>query len=306
MLKKVGQFILQNRNQGALVALVFTFIPLFGWVSSVVLALVTLRKGGYEGWWVLLWISLPDVVYTFVAGSPEQLFFSVLGINVCTWVIALVLRQFNSWGNVLEITGLISILGVLTVHFYSPQINTWWANQYHQMLDNALADPAFAASTQGSRQPDWPQFIAMMQQMVEPLSRVSTGIAATFTMMCNLINLGLARWWQASIFNPGGLQKELHQICLSYRSVVTLGVCLILVAMGLAVPQDFLPVVLGVFLVAGISLLHCSANKIRNSVVWLVVFYLCMIILPAYFLGLLIVAAIADSLLNVRHRFKLS
>lgn len=306
MLKKFGQFILQNRNQGALVALVFTFIPLFGWISSIVLALVTLRKGGREGLWVLLWISLPDVVYTFIVGSPDQLFFSVLGTNVYTWVVALVLRQFGTWSMVLEIAGLMSVLGVLTVHLYSPQINTWWAGQYHQMLSNALADPAITASAQGSHQPDWPQFIAMMQQMVEPLSRISTGIAATFMMVCNLINLGLARWWQASMFNPGGLQKELYQIRLSYRSVVAFGVCLALVAMGLIVPQDFLPVVLGVFLVAGISLLHCSASKIRNSIIWLVVFYICVIILPAYFLGLLIVAAIADSLFNVRHRLKLS
>ena len=67
MLHRFASYVMRGRRQAVIVGLLFTILPLFGWVSNVIVSLVTLRKGAKEGAIVLLWIILPAVVVAFVS-----------------------------------------------------------------------------------------------------------------------------------------------------------------------------------------------------------------------------------------------
>lgn len=303
MFKKLGLYILSNRNQAALVAFLSAFIPYLG-ISSIILGLVTLRKGSKEGLWILLWVSVPDVVMALM-GHTDSLFFRVLGFSVYTWAIASVLRQSSSWSTTLEVAALLSLVGVIAVHLYFPGVVGWWAAQYNQMLDTVSIDATTKAQIlQSAQLQDWQQFIDTVgRPRINMIASVTSGFVATLVMCSNLIALAIARWWQATLFNPGGLRKELYQIRLSYRAIVALGICIAIALMGISSTLDLLPVLLGIFFVAGISVLHCYFSNIKRGLMWLVLFYVLLVFQPDYLILLLIGVALTDSVFNIRQHF---
>jgi len=115
------------------------------------------------------------------------------------------------------------------------------------------------------------------------------------------LSLLLARWLQAKLFNPGGFQKEFHQLRLP--PVVT-GVLVAGVAVGQMVPmlEGTLPVLMMPIALAGFGLVHGIAWTKRLGSMPLVLMYGSLIVLGPLAMLLLMVAAITDSFSNYRDK----
>ena len=285
-LHRCASYVMRGRQQAIIIGLLFTMIPLLGWVSNVIIALVTLRKGAKEGCIVLLWVILPVVVIAAL-GNPWIALYNIVGGSLFGFLLALILRQTQSWQKVLEAGMLIGLLAVLVVHLVKPDINAVWLTQlghYAVLLKEQLS---FSVNT----------------EQLQLFTKFATGFQVAFLWLGVLINLILARGLQSMLYNPGRLSPELEAVRLSKWDGLVLLVIVIASLQKIAMAQDALPVVLLTFLLAGLSVLH-AVIRLRNGFFkgWFLVFYGLLVVFFPYIAALLVFIALADSYLDFRHR----
>jgi len=286
-----AKFIMRGRKQAIFMALLFSILPLFGWVGVVIIGLVTLCKGAWEGLLVLLWAALPAVVVA-VLGSRMPLISNVLCGSLLVWFLALVLRRYASWALVLETAIIIGVLVVFLAHLFVPDLQAWW----HTQLFNAMQTFAKMAH------------VALKTDQVKPLSLslsyYATGVQAIFFLFSAFVELLLARVLQSRLYRPGGWKQEWVSLRLSYMMASACMICLLLAAFGPSIFKDIVPLLLFPFLIAGISLGHGLLSHYSGSVIWL--FYILIVVATVVFpvvLGIFIIAALTDSFVDFR-RFK--
>lgn len=300
-MRRFGNFVLSGRWQAVFAALILTLLPLVGWIGTMILGLVTLRKGPREGAVILFAVMLPDLIWAFM-GYPQVLVSNVIYGSVLVYLAALVLRVWASWALVLEISAVLGLLGVLLAHLVSKDINAWWMHFYQQLLVQITELLKLVSAG------EWKQVLTFYKEALEQpgvlpfLAKLSTGLSIAFNILGSLVNLVLARLWQASLFNPGGLRKELYQIRLHPVCVVVLFVCVFGLALGLNLAWDLLPVVLLVFFSAAISLVHSAAATRIRVWLWLTIFYFSLIMLWPYSAMFLVLLVAFDSLFDMRTR----
>lgn len=289
MLQRFASYVMRGRRQAVIVGLLFTILPLFGWVSNVIVSLVTLRKGAKEGAIVLLWIILPAVV---VAGLGNRLIilYGIIGGSLFTYVLALVLRQTQSWKAVLTVSLLLSLLAVLLAHAWIPNITEVWVNQFDHYA--VLIKNQFNIMVNTTR--------------LHLYAKFATGFQVAFITLSVLINLILARGFQSMLYNPGQLRPELKNVRLSSWEVLVFLVIGISSFLGVAMAQDALPVIGLIFVLAGISVFHAMADLKNVANKWIFLFYVLLAVVFPYVAIVLIVFAIVDSLFNLRFRLKRS
>lgn len=285
-LHRCASYVMRGRQQAIIIGLLFTMLPLLGWVSNVIIALVTLRKGAKEGGIVLLWVILPVVVIAAL-GNPWIALYNIVGGSLFSFLLALILRQTQSWQKVLEAGMWLGLLVVFVVHLVRPDINAVWLKQlghYAVLLKDQLN---FTVNT------DQLQFF----------TKFATGFQVAFLWLGVLINLMLARGLQSMLYNPGRLSPELEAVRLSKWDGLVLLVIVVASLQKIAMAQDALPVVLLTFLLAGLSVLHAVIRR-RNGFFkgWFLVFYCLLIVFFPYIAALLVLVALADSYLDFRHR----
>jgi hypothetical protein len=275
----LARFIMASRARAALVAVVGSILPL---LSTAVVALVVLRKGFGEGLLIALWAILPLAATFYFSDTAPMLVWASLGTVVVVMVGALVLKRTASWQATL--TALIAVSGAAALVM-------------GQGLDAELA--------------------GLQQTLLEMLTRMAPegrevklapepllllGMLAWMMAISALGSLLLGRWWQAQLYNPGGLGREFR----SLRLGAPLGLGLMV---GLVVCQ-FAPVdysawgnLLGLPLfLAGIGLVHHVVAVSHVGAHWLAVFYVCLVMLLGP-LGLLLAGVgLLDSFIDVRAR----
>lgn len=289
MLHRFASYVMRGRRQAVIVGLLFTILPLFGWVSNVIVSLVTLRKGAKEGAIVLLWVILPAVVVASL-GNRLIILYGIIGGSLFTYVLALVLRQTQSWKAVLTASLLLGLLAVLLVHAWIPHITEVWVNQFeHYAL---LIKNQFNVVVNTSR--------------LQLFAKFATGFQIAFITLSALINLILARGFQSMLYNPGQLRPELKNVRLSPWEVLVFLLIGISSFLGVAMAQDALPVIGLIFLLAGISVFHAMADLKNVANKWIFLFYVVLAVFFPYVAIVLILFAVIDSLFNIRYRLKKS
>lgn len=285
-LHRCTSYVMRGRQQAVIVGLLFTIVPLLGWVSNVIISLVTLRKGAKEGAIVLLWIILPVVVIAGL-GNPWIALYNIIGGSLFGYLLALILRQTQSWQKVLEAGMLIGLLAVLLVHLVIPDVNALWIKQLDHYALLIKDQFNFTVNT----------------EQLRLFTKFATGFQVAFLWLGVLINLVLARSLQSMLYNPGQLRPELEVIRLSKWDSLALLVIFIASLQRIGLAQDALPIVVLAFLLAGLSVLHAVA-RVRNGFFkgWFLVFYCLLIIFFPYVAALLVVVALADTVLNFRYR----
>lgn len=289
MLQRFASYVMRGRRQAVIVGLLFTILPLFGWVSNVIVSLVTLRKGAKEGAIVLLWVILPAVV---VAGLGNRLIilYGIIGGSLFTYVLALVLRQTQSWKAVLTASLLLGLLAVLLVHAWIPNITEAWVNQFDHYA--VLIKNQFNIMVNTAR--------------LQLFAKFATGFQVAFITLSVLINLILARGFQSMLYNPGQLRPELKNVRLSPWEVLVFLLIGVSSFLGVAMAKDALPVIGLIFVLAGISVFHAMADLKKVANKWFFLFYVLLAVFFPYVAIVLIVFAIVDSLFNLRFRLKRS
>ena len=143
------------------------------------------------------------------------------------------------------------------------------------------------------------------QQLQQAFSAWGPLIPGALVWWASLLLTGallLARWWQATLYNPGGFSKEFYQLRLG-RVLASLLVMLLggsLLANQVLLAN--LAMVLGLmFIVQGIALVHALAARAGLARGWLAAFYVIMVL---FLSQLLIVLAVIDAWVDFRTRMR--
>src|SRR6056297_2550803 len=117
-MKGLANFVMSGRYRALLVAMASSGSLLFCWIAAAVAALVTLRRGPAQGFWVLMWASLPAIVVTRMSGDTTP-----LALLVGTFVLALVLRLSVSLALAVLTSAIVGVVtGLLTLSFGSAML----------------------------------------------------------------------------------------------------------------------------------------------------------------------------------------
>jgi hypothetical protein len=281
--RALAEFIMRGRAQAAAVALLGTFVPL---ISSSAVALVTLRRGGYDGFFVIGWAMLPIIVMTVV--NPESLPMAFYSLSVLVAAIggALVLRSQAIWSVAVMGIVVLSATGGLVFGTTFPNAIAELTEQINQTQAEALAQMeqgAEAAETIGVT----PALIA--------------GAMALLVGFNALLALVIGRWWQAILYNPGGFRQEFHEFRLSRtQALISFGAAAICISRANWVFWGVLAAL--PLLVACAAVVHNRVYAKRLGVQWLVLFYLLLLFSfqPVFWVALAI--GFTDSWVDYRRR----
>jgi uncharacterized protein YybS (DUF2232 family) len=303
MLKRFTDFILRSRFQAMGLAFALAFIPLVGTVSILIAAFITLRRGAGEGFLLLIAAAiLPTIILCMGAPAGEADSLSATDIllaigltNVLTWVFAVLLRRFGSWNMLLQTAAVLSLVTVLVVHLINPDVQQMWQTRLTNYFTYAMQTASDLSAGELTTQR------AMISRVMTTLSPFATGFVTMFVVFYALLQVLLARWWQAAIYNPGGLRKELCEIRLSYAAGI---VCIAGFALSFIdnkVISDMMPVMYFTFSLAGFSILHVMTSKSKTGWFWNCLVYIAMIVMPIS-MALIAALGLLDTFFDLRRR----
>lgn len=281
IMKALAQFAMRGPVQAAGLAALMAALPFLFWVSAAIIALVMLRVGVTAGFKVALWALLPALGWVWVGQDP-----TALSVLVEVTLMAMVLRQTTSWEKTLVAGSAVALVAGIVVPALLPALFDQLVQVGMQVLKNL--DPETGGVGEDALE------AAARSIMMASLAASQFAIA--------LASLMLGRSWQAKLFNPGGFQKEFHNLRLSLP--VALGfAAAILILPQLGMSSLMTVAVLGTPLVlAGIALVHGVIGLRGLSGGWLFGFYLLVLVLGPSLLLLLVLIAIIDSWMDFRSR----
>ena len=259
-------------------SMVAAALPLLGWLSTVIVALVCLRTGIAAGSMILLWTMLPVGVAFYFVGDPSPMI-ALLG----TGIMAMLLRQTRSWEWVLLASVVFAGVGALIFEFSAAGILDRFVQFYIDYLAqvdaSVVVDPADARKLLMS-------FFALGQ---------------AYSMVIMLI---IARWCQSALYNPGGFRTEFHQLRLapavSGSIVLAMAVCYMFSdQLGRWLPLLTVPLVF-----ASIGLAHWLMASRELSKNWVAGFYGSLVLLFQIVYPFLASLALMDSWFDIRNRIK--
>jgi len=290
----LAEFVLRSRLRAISIALLFSIIPFLSWVGGAIIGLTTLRKGVMDGLIVIVGVVLPLIVGGLF-GKEVVLFYAynILYSSLIVWGMALILRRWSSWRLVLQISALLGSIFVLVVHLYDPEITAVWAALIKQYL-SVLGDATLKAKLAS------PEVAAVMDVM----ARIFTGVQVVLALITGLFSLFIARWWQAMLYNPGGLGQELAALRLGLPEVGVACAIALAAFLGVSVCVDMLPVLALLFILPGICLVHTVIVS-STSKPWIGLFllYALLVFFFKYTAMMLIILALLDSVIDIRSRF---
>lgn len=289
--QRFAQFVLKRRLNAALLAIVFASLPFFGWLSSVIVALYTLRKGTYEGFIVCLWSVLPGVVLVFVMHNWMALGSRVFLGSFLIWVLASMFRKAPSWLLVVLVACLVGICVVLVFHLFISDVPQWWAHY----LSTSAVQFEKSLGMDANQQ-------AVAQSVAGKIASYATGLNASVFVFAAILQLIIARILDLSLPDAYAKLKEARKIKMPLWMIFVLVLFIILNFTGPAVAKDLLPLILLPFFVAGLSLInHMLIRRLAPLKVLFIYFILIivMMMLPIIALVIAFIAAI-DSFVDFR------
>lgn len=211
-MKFLAAFAMRGRMQAVMTASTLAFLsmvlPPVSIFSSAIVSLVTLRKGGLEGFFVLLSTCVAMAILgAFVLGNFQFALSYGLILWVPIWLISIILREVKRLSLTFEAAVALGASGVIGFYMYYPDPAALWKSMLSQMIEPMLS---------GSDLP-----VDQVMQSIDVFSRYMTGVAAAASISSLLLGLLLARWWQSTLFNPGGFGREF--LSLNTRPVFAMG-----------------------------------------------------------------------------------
>ena len=272
-------------------ALLSLMLPPVGIVSSASVSLVTLRRGAYEGLFVLLSASAAVALLGIFLSLPFQIiliYSLVLWLPV--WLISLVLREGRHLSWALEVAVLLGIAGVIGFYLFESDPAAMWRGY----LDHI--EPMIAAR---GVPPD------QIQQLMEVVPHYITGVIAASTISGLLLGLFLARWWQSVLYNPGGFRQEFLSLRTQPRfaigSVAVIAAALIMKGMIAELAWNVAIPLFVLYTVIGTAVVHVLISVMKARNILLPLFYVMIILVPQALVPLVIIG-LCDTWLNLRSK----
>ena len=283
-LKRSAEFVLQTRWHAIGFAVLFTLAPLLGWIGAVIVCVVTLRKGIVEGVIVMLASALLVNLILFILGYPLTV---PLGL-LTGFIGGAVLQRTHSWIILIEVMTLLGMAGVLIAHFVVPNLPQFWQQIMMSHFDQIKTATLVPLTVEQA------QFITAV------MSRIITGIIAALVVISSIANTVVARWVQSLFETDIKVREPLLNLRIDWALVLILAGVIASLFLHFIAALDLIPIISLPFILVGISLVHFFANKSRYAVVALVGFYVFLIVLAHYALGLLMVLALVDRIFDLR------
>ena len=285
-MRGLAEFIMRGRWQALGVAVLGSGSLLFGWVSAAAIALVTLRNGSASGGWLTLCAILPAIIIAAISGDTGSVLL-LLG----TFSLAVILRESVSLSLAVMASVPLALLGGAALTLF----NGVFLQELVATFNQALAQ--------------FEQELAQGEAAEMVFNGVSVpqvaALLATGNAVIALLSLILGRYWQASLYNPGGFGEEFRALRLPVGAVLLMAsAALILWWMG-ADWRVWSAVVVLPLTIVGFSLLHAFAKRAGKGVTWLALMYALWIVLdPVKWLW--VGCVVIDTFADVRGRWSRS
>ncbi len=302
-MKALASFIMRGRTQAILVSVVGAVlslvIPPLSHISGATIGLVTLRHGPKEGLFLLVILGVVvGLVGTMSSLAGELVQAYVIGmllLSVPILLAAVVLRATRSLGQTLTVIALMAALLILLVNVLMGDVVTWW----RAVLDSVMAPVLSQAPDLSAEEAD---------QMLNGMARMMTGLVAAVLLYTTMINLLLARWFQAMLYNPGGFQQEFHTLYLDRRVAITAA---LIGASGMlfanqegGISQDLMILVVALFSIHGLALVHGVTAMTKMGRGWLIALYIGMMLVPPHLAMMLAMVGFIDCWVDFRARLR--
>ena len=291
-------FIMRGRTQGILAIALLTILSwalsLASLLAAAALALPTLRRGGKEGL-LLAAGALPAValVGQFLLGNALQAGGYALALWLPVLMVAVVLRETASLAMAVVSAMALGLVMVAGIYAVIDNPATYWLAALQQFMQPMLEQRNAGVDPQ------------LMAQTLQAFSRYATGAIAAGSVMTVLISLLLARWWQASLYHPGGFRAEFLQLRLPLLAGYAFLALLALLAVssgGLAeFAANLLLPGLMVYILAGFAVIHALCSRSATGRFWLVGIYIGLMFVAPLVL-LIALTGLSDSWLHWRQR----
>lgn len=295
----LGAYIMRGRMQAMMVAstlaLLSLIIPPVSIVSLAAVSLVTLRRGGYEGLLVLgIACFAVAILGVLLFGSFQFAVAYGLTLWLPIWIISIVLREGRHLSLALEIAVLFGILAVIGFYYYFGEPAIVWQQVF---------EPVFQAmpATSGASE-------EQIKQSIVYASHFMTGVVAASSVICLLLGLLLARWWQAVLYNPGGFRKE--YLVLQARPIMAITSIIMVLLAGLSgglfseLAMNILILLIVLYVFIGFAVLHSLLVWTKVTRFLISVFYVLLFIFfrffPQIFFILFAMLGFADTWLDLR------
>jgi hypothetical protein len=296
-MKALAAFIMKGRMQAAMVASVFAVLALLitplGIASSAVVALVTLRKGFWEGLRIMF-LGLAALVGLgmLLFGQPLSLAIAGALLWLPLLILAEVLRATRSLKLVIEVTVLLGALLIGVQYLVLDDVTGFWVGILEE-YSVQIMDPNVVSE-------------ADRKTMVADMAPWMAGGMGAAWFLQLALSLFLARSWQAQLYNPGGFGEELRQLRLGYWLLILVPVLLVLGSMSEApgLASQLALVGMAAFFLQGVALVHGLVKEFNANQGWLIGFYILLVIgMPASFTAVS-AAGFADGWLNFRAKVR--
>lgn len=302
----LAAYIMQGRMQAIIVASSLAFLSLIlplvsarvGIVSSVSvivslasIALITLRRGAFEGLYVLVCSSAAaSLLGLLLLGNYWIALLYSMMLWLPVWLISIVLREGRHLSLAVEFAVLIGMLGVVGFYLYEAAPSAMWKQALSQMvLSNAPANAP----------------VDEIQRTLEVLSHYMTGVVAAGTVFGLLFGLFLGRWWQSVLYNPGGFKQEF--LSLGTKPRLAMG-SLAVVAVAWASSGIFSEVAWNMTILLfvlytciGTAVLHAVFASMKHGRYLVPMFYLTLFLIPHAMLPVALVG-LSDAWMNLRNK----
>lgn len=289
----MARFIMAGRLQAAGFVIVFALLPLFGLLANAAIALVTLRKNWQEGLLLTLIGSVAIAIFTYIEQQNISFGFFIAWIQWTPVVLfAWVLNQTVSWKVTLQALLGLSMLSVFLLHIIIPDTTTFWL----ELFNNTIKAESLPSEDQAN--------IAILQQRIQQISPLITGIIVAMSSIVVIISLLMARYWQSQLYNPGGFGEELRELRLGKASALIM-IALVIMAFATEINgvMELLFCGVAVFLFQGIALIHALVKLRGMRQLWLIVLYLLLILLNFHMAVILAAVGIIDNFADFRRQF---
>lgn len=281
-MRTLAEFVMKSRSRAMGSAAVAAFVPVLSLVSCAIVALVWLRMGRNEGVKVLLAAALPGFYYWLGLGSPDVILMLAGAV-----ILAECLRADQGWPRTLMLATLLAALVALNLQWLS---------------DEVLRDVIRLLLDQGGLSQQYNLGMAEQERVQQLLGSLLNGVITAVQLVFLLAGLILARWWQALLYNPGGFQSEFHALRLPPWACLPLLLVLLMVMSGQVWLLPVLPVLVVPYVLAALALVHGIFGIKSYNSFWLGLLYVLLLFALPYMSVLLVLIALADSLMNFRHR----
>ena len=272
-------------------ALLSLVLPPVSIVSSAAVALVTLRRGGYEGLYVLIASYVLAAILGLVIFGSFQ--FALL-YGPLIWLIAMILREVKQLSIAVEITVLFGVAGIVIFFIFVNDPAAMWGSILTQMTQPVLENSDV----------DFP--VEKIKQNIQFFSHFMTGGVAAGSVYGLLFGLFLARWWQSVLYNPGGFREEYLSLKvrpkLAIASIVIAAVAWLMSGVLSEVCWNITILFVVLYTIVGTAILHIAFSTMKTRFFMVPFLYLTLVFVPHMTIVVVIVGVI-DTWLDLRSKF---